>query len=231
MMATKIGVELTLPVSSDAEVFLKKLDSWMSRCQMKERIEFVKDGNARFVDKKEKKFSTSLFKGSLKVCPKDRMGDDSEVKKMRFVWKAGFASLVMKEFHERMTRKCKKMQTLDEAVSEHDSMTKTALACVLKEMTSLEREAFGEFAPKYLLNGVKELFDKVEVQEYEEQTIKMMQVQLPCESFACQTVSVGEIDLSQIGAKYECMEVESESDEDDDFCKVECKLEVNGIQD
>ena len=98
---------------------------------------------------------------------------------MRFVWKAGFASLVKKKFHERMMRKCKKMQTLDDTVSEHDSRTKTALSCVLKEMTSLEREAFGEFAPKNFLNGVKELFDKVEVQEYEEQTIKMMQVQMP----------------------------------------------------
>ncbi len=189
MMATKIGVELTMPVSSDAEVLLKKkLDNWMSRCQMKERIyEFVKDGNARFVDKKEKKFSTSLFKGSLKVCPKDRKGDDSEVKKMRFVWKAGFASLAKKKLHERMRRKCKKLYTLDDTMSEQDSMAKTALACVLKEMTSLEREAFGEFAPKYFLNGVKELFDKVKVQEYEEQTIKMMQVQMPCESFVGQT--------------------------------------------
>ena len=38
MMATKIGVELTLPVSSDAEVFLKKMDNWMSRCQMKDGL-------------------------------------------------------------------------------------------------------------------------------------------------------------------------------------------------
>jgi len=56
----------------------------------------------------------------------------------------------------------------------------------------------------------------VKVQENEEQTIKMMQVQMPCGPFAGQTVSVSEIDLSQIGARYECMEVESESEEDDE---------------
>ena len=137
MMATQIGVELTMPVSSEAEVFLKEMDNWMSRCQMKDRIyELVNK------DMKEKKFSTSLFKGSLEVCPKMLMGDDSSVKKMRFVWKAGLASLVKKMFHERMVRKCKKLQTQDDTMSEHDdSKAKTTL--------SLEFEAVGDFAPNF----------------------------------------------------------------------------------